>query len=50
MYKKEEKKPAKSGSLSLKVKDIVVHGHIPKRTHIPTNEIGEITHLKGVWQ
>jgi len=28
----------------------MVHGHTPKKTRIPTNEIGEITHLKGVWQ
>jgi len=26
----------------------MVHGHTPKRTHIPTNERGEITHLKGL--
>jgi hypothetical protein len=50
MYKKEERKRAKNVTLLLKVKDTVVHGHIPKRTRIPTNEIGDITHLKGVWQ
>jgi len=26
----------------------MVHGHTPKRTHMPTNERGEITHPKGV--
>jgi hypothetical protein len=32
------------------VKDVMAHGHAPKKTRIPTNETGEITHLKKVWQ
>lgn len=29
---------------------VVAHGVVPSRTRIPTDEIGEITTLKGVWE
>jgi hypothetical protein len=32
------------------MKDVMAHGHTPKKTCIPTNEIGEITHMKGLCQ
>jgi UDP-galactopyranose mutase len=32
------------------VKEAVAHKVIPSRVHIPTNDIGEITQLKRVWQ
>jgi hypothetical protein len=47
--KKKKKSQQKVATYHQEVKD-VAHGHSPKRTHIPTNKIGEIIHLKGIWQ
>jgi hypothetical protein len=46
---KRKKNQQKVAISHQEVKDTVVHGHTSKRICIPTNKIGEITHLKGVW-